>query len=154
MLGIVTYRIFKWAINKIIVGDRKTIFTSYLAEMIVCTIIIMIILIEPAIGARWKLVSYYWLPMVLIISIMSISEVKGGGGILSKKYLTKLGSASYEMYMIHAIMISFFQHGFDKFSEGRIGFQILFMLICLACTVVAGLYFHKLNNKVIKWIIR
>jgi peptidoglycan/LPS O-acetylase OafA/YrhL len=88
--------------------------------------------------------------MIVVILLISVTEIKVGGGVLSKKYFAKLGGASYEMYMIHAIMISFFQHGFDNYSEGRVGVQIILMIVCLLCTVSAGLYCHKLNNRLIK----
>ncbi len=75
-----------------------------------------------------------------------------GGGILSNPLLEKLGEASFEMYMMHAIIIALFQHGIDKYLQGGIVMQIIAVISCLIFSILVGMLFHNINGRIIKLI--
>jgi len=157
VLGIVTYKFLMCVLLKdysLPIKMRKEPLIPYLIEMGIGIIILMIILISPYVDLRWRIASFFWLPLVVTILSLSLSELYTGGGWLSKALFKRLGSASYEMYMIHAIIISLFQHGFDKYTQGRNNSQLMVMAICFICVVVIGLALHIINNKLVKWISR
>lgn len=91
MLGIVTYKVFKLFLSKIDIDGEKKHWLPYLFETIICAIIVATILIQPTIGPKWQTASYYWLPLILIILFVSVSERKVGGAFYQKRCSRNLG---------------------------------------------------------------
>lgn len=94
---------------------------------------------------------FYWLPITLLIITTSLLGVNNSGGYLSMRWLVKLGECSFVFFMIHQLVIRYF----DVFFKKIIHFDnhIVFVVICLMTTILLSLLTVKyILNPVTKWI--
>lgn len=67
--------------------------------------------------------------------------------LLSARWLQSLGAASYEMYMTHLFLVSFFQHLDKRFlSPGDYCLKVFLLIVCLGCSVFAGVAVRRWFN--------
>lgn len=103
----------------------------------------------------FKMATIYWVPVAVIIIGFVILERSGNIKILSCSPLVSLGNASYEMYMTHLFVVTIFNHvGEIYLTSQSMLLQSIWMILCLLCSIFAGLAIQKYFNRPIINYIR
>lgn len=117
--------------------------TASLLQIVSILATIIFIHTYPYVDQRYSLVSFWWIPNFLILSIMLLSE--SHDTILNKLFRSKalqtLGNISFVFYLFHTIIITLYRFALEHFSIGLS--QFISSLICLAITIVVVLFIHR-----------
>lgn len=151
-LGIMLFRVYKNKNFHSSLKVKNTIFSE-------CLILVFIALIAwlPLKGVPqvFKMASVYWIPAILIILSYLLVESTGTISIIKLKWIQRFGDASYEMYMTHLFIVTFFNHiGVRFITPNNIMLQVTWMMACLVLSIIVGMAVRKYVNIPLSGLIK
>lgn len=123
-------------------------FKSYL-EFLAILVFVLFVLFHDSIQISYRYSIYYWIPMILVILIFSLSSINGSSGVfgklLSNKYLVWAGEVSFCFYLIHLFVITI---GYYIVSKFNLNIDLLFMsLVMFVFTLILSGFAYKYVEK-------
>ena len=153
IIGILLFRIYE---NKIFEGWFKKNSTASLLEIITIGIFIVFFSFRNEVPGGYRLSSYYWFPMSLIILVHSYQR-----GLISRflshKHFILLGKISFSFYMLHGLVMRYLlalERRLQIIQHHYIMMLIIFLTIILLSYIVyrtielpANRYLRNLSRK-------
>lgn len=153
IIGILLFRIYE---SRIIESWFKKFSTASLLEFAALAIFILFFCFRETVAGGYRLSSYYWIPMSLIVVVHSYQN-----GIISRflshKSLILLGEISFSFYMLHGLVMRYLlaiERRLHIIQHHYIMMTILFLATILASYVVyrtielpANRYLRRLYRK-------
>lgn len=144
MIGIALYVCLKGKIQ-----TEKRIVKGTILELLAIAVAIVALLLFPYVPERYSYASLYWIPSILLIAAFTISARMGGefSHLLKRSFFVYLGNLSFPFYMMHTILINWYQIAATFLSlPTASGYNAL---ICILSTLaVAYIYATSIEPKV------
>lgn len=120
ILGIIMWQLYVCLNETTFVStyNRLPTIIKSLIELTIVAVYVLFVLKSQSVAERYSLVSFWWVPTIIVIVYFAISDRRGGfvSQILSSRILTGFGQLSFSFYMLHVPMIK----GYERFSSSFI----------------------------------
>lgn len=138
IIGILLFKIYE---SRIIEKWFKKFSTASLLEFAALAIFVLFFIFRESVAGGYRLSSYYWIPMGLIILVHSYQK-----GIVSKflshKSLILLGEISFSFYMLHGLVMRYLLAVERRLH--LVQHHYIMMVILFLATLVASYIVYKL----------
>ncbi len=151
-LGILLYKVYKKRKNTAWLNNKRN---ATIAEIGSILLLSLFVVLHNYIPQGYRYSCYYWTPMILLIYTFSYS--KGAiSNILSNKILVFLGEISFGFYMIHMLVIRYYEYLPQKFAALKYLFPknyieaIVVFFVTLILSMITYKWYETPANKFIK----
>ena len=127
---------------------------SFVVNVVIVLLVASLILISNCLDDDHRTMAlFYWLPICMLILIVSLLGCCNAGGYLQTHWLVTLGECSFEIFMIHQLVIRYCQVLFCKILH--IDNTYTLAIVALIITIVASYLVHKTVTKNISlWLTK